>query len=159
MATAYGFGALGGLMKKRAARLRPAFKAATTEATRALWVAARKRMNAEIYGIAEERSSTGKKQWTRTGNLRRSEKKRVLTPYDGVLVNDAKAKKGGTGYAHARHNLGLSGADKHTIPPPPSRKRNTERIAPWRAEAIEDTDKQRRDIYRRHILAALRLGP
>ena len=91
----------------------------------------------------------GKKKWTRTGNLRRSEQKQVVSPTVGRLWNDA-------GYALPRHNLGLSPGDPEAAPPPPSRQRNTKRIAPWRTRAVWRTAVTRRGIYRKHLLNALR---
>ena len=170
-----GFGDIKGAMHRRAQRLEPALKGAVEKATRLIWKVSHEKMNELIYGNppdtnkASYRSKSGRKvklteawrkrakaqgrrggkgfQWTQTGNLLRSEKKRVRG-LEGFIINDAKAKKGGTGYAQARHNLGLSPGDQNIIPPPPKRKRKTTRQAPFRAIAIRETEAERRAIFR-----------
>ena len=99
----------------------------------------------------------GDKKWRRTGLLRRSEKMRPLIQGwpnpTGVVWNDAR-RSGGFGYALARHNLGLTGGDL-IIPPAPTKRRDTERIAPWRAQAIKDTREQMSRFVREASWGAL----
>ena len=96
-----------------------------------------------------EKALGGKKKWKRTGNLRNSEKKKVVSATEGRLFNDA-------GYALPRHNLGMSPGDPETIPPPPRKKRNTTRQAPWRSRAVNNTAAARLENYRRGLFDALR---
>jgi hypothetical protein len=102
---------------------------------------------AGLTGVAEG-TKMGRKKWTRTGNLRRSEKRKVETDVQGVVENDA-------GYATARHNLGLSPGDPEVAPPPPKKKRNSTRIAPFRVRAINQTNAARLDAYRKALYKAL----
>lgn len=102
---------------------------------------------ASLRGV-DEGTSTGRKKWTRTGNLRRSEKRKLTNDFQGEVLNDA-------GYATARHNLGLSPGDPEIAPPPPKRKRNSTRIAPFRVRAINQTQTQRLEAYRRALFEAL----
>jgi hypothetical protein len=81
-----------------------------------------------------------KKAWKRTGNLRRSEKMKVLSPYIGIVENTAK-------YARARHDMGMPGA-----------KLKTKRVAPWRTNAIRRTRLKIRDIYRLALRRAVTEG-
>lgn len=96
----------------------------------------------------ETGTKAGKKKWTRTGNLRRAEQRRVNSEIEGLVWNDV-------GYATARHNLGLSPGDPAIAPPPPSKKRNSWRIAPWRTKAITNTNLKRLEAYRKALFDAL----
>lgn len=97
---------------------------------------------------AESGTKMGRKKWTRTGNLRRSERRKVETDFQGVVQNDA-------GYATARHNLGLSPGDPEVAPPPPKKKRNSNRVAPFRVRAINQTNTARLEAYRKALFEAL----
>jgi len=145
-------------MRQRGERATQAFAAGTKEATILLYVRSRKNMKAEIYDkpIPKVKRTRGKDKgktvakWRRAGGagLRGAERHRIVSPFEGHIFNDMN-------YALARHNLGLTAGDKHVIPPPPSKKRNTTREAPWRAQAIEQTGKARHKAYRKHLFNAL----
>jgi hypothetical protein len=84
----------------------------------------------------------GRKKWTRTGNLRRSETKKVLSATQGLVENTAN-------YALPRHDLGL---DKgHPLAVKGSSRKST-RLAPWRTLAVKETYQTRFDAYRAAIL-------
>lgn len=152
-------------MRRRAEDLRPAFREGTREATDILHVEAKKQLNETIYSIPETtggfsfkktgrgtadeafklkksgkraRSSTGRKKWTRTGNLRRSETRGMANDYEGFVQNDAS-------YARPRHDLGLPAGHPDAIRG--SRRKST-RIAPWRVRAIRNTEEARRQAFR-----------
>jgi len=152
MARVQSWGALKKVMRN-AAR---AFAEATHEATTELYVASRKNLTKGIYNkeIPKVKRVRGKDngktvtEWRRTGNLRRAESRRIVSEYEGHVYNDA-------GYALPRHNLGLSPGDARVIQPPPAKKRNTTRIAPWRADAIRQTRRKRQNICRRRLFRAL----
>jgi len=80
-----------------------------------------------------------KKAWRRTGNLKRSEKMKIVSAYEGIIFNNA-------GYAWRRHELGMAG------------HRKTRRIAPWRLNAIRRCRKTVKAIYRRAIIMSMRAG-
>jgi hypothetical protein len=90
----------------------------------------------------------GKPKWRRTGNLRNSEKSKVLSAYEGAVDNSA-------GYALARHNLGFGPSSPEAIDPKPKQKRNTTRQAPFRTKAIEATRQGRFDVYHQSLQFAL----
>lgn len=96
-------------------------------------------------GGGRARSKTGKKKWTRTGNLRRSERARVVSDFEGVVENDAN-------YALPRHDLGLPAGSPEAIR---GSKRKSGRVAPWRRQAIAKTKDQRRQAYRNILGQAL----
>lgn len=92
------------------------------------------KMTEEIYAIPEDLSASGKrrqasasargkrftpvgkdKKWRRTGNLRRSEKFLIVSPYEVHIVNTAA-------YAEPRHEAGKPG----------HRKINPLRVSHWR---------------------------
>ena len=149
-----GFDKVARAMRERKRDVIPALEAATEEATRILWVTSKVFLKKDVYGRKPDKTESGKLKWRQTGNLRRNEKMKV----DGVvgtISNNAKAKGGGTGYAHARHNLGLSRGDDRLIPPAPRKKRKTEREAPFRADAIKATKQKRARIYRDRVRRAL----
>lgn len=75
-----------------------------------------------------------KPAWPRTGNLRRSERMKILSPYVGVIYNDA-------GYAEARHD-----------------KKKTRFPAPWRRRAIETSRARVMKTYRAAVIRAMREG-
>ena len=152
--------------KAREAQLLPAWTEGTKQATNTLFRASKKRLQAGVYSkppdrrkkhegtkLAKGRKGGKEFQWTQTGQLGRSERKQLLGPYTGVIDNRARTKSGG--YAHARHNLGLTGGDPRVIPPAPRKKRDTNRIAPWRSEAIDETREARLEAYRKALLDAL----
>lgn len=177
MAVAHSWKQLAAVFQARAKHLEPAWRRGTAEAMRILWSRSRTNMQDMIYanppdqnkafyrtkGGGKKALTTGWKaraakqgrrggkgfKWTQTGNLLRSEHRRLLSAYQGLISNVAP-------YAHARHNLALSPGDKDVIPPPPKRKRQSTRIAPWRSQAIRDTEQDRLNAYRRHLLGALR---
>jgi hypothetical protein len=161
------FEAIKRAMAQRKAGVFAAMHEATKENTDELWKASRANMNRDIYGNPPDKTKAGEKRklakgrrggkgfkWTQSGNLLRSEKRKVIG-VEGFIHNQAKAKGGETGYAHARHNLALSRGDSRVIPPPPKRKRKSSRIAPWRADAIEELGEKRLATYRKHLLNAL----
>ncbi len=74
-----------------------------------------------------------KPAWKRTGNLRRSERMKMASPFLGIIYNDA-------GYAEARHNK------KSRFP------------APWRTRAIEAKRASVMRRYRAAIMRAMREG-
>lgn len=86
--------------------------------------------------------------WKRTGNLRKSERYKIISPYEGQIINDAsrKSKGGIRGYARARHNMGYPG------------HRTTRFPAHWRDEAVESTRDRVREIYRRGLRRAMQAG-
>lgn len=170
------------VMGQRRQKVKRELTAGMAECTRLVWAKSKENMQALIYANPPDtnkgfyRTKSGRKRrltakwretakakgrkggkgfkWTQTGNLLRSERKRTRG-VEGWVENAAKAKKGGTGYAHARHNLGLSAGDPLVIPPPPGRKRKSTRIAPFRALAIRDTHEQRRAILRGRVQGLL----
>lgn len=165
-------------MHKRVIELEPALKAGVEECTRLVWAKSKEKMQALIYANPPDTNKTSYRgkggakvkltdawrerakrggrrggkgfKWTQTGNLLRSERKRTRG-LEGWVENAAKAKKGGTGYSHARHNLGLSSGDPLVIPPPPKKKRKSTRIAPFRALAILETHERRKAIMRGRV--------
>lgn len=170
--------------RDRTRALDAAWGEGTEGATKLLFEASKEHINRDIYSVPEDvktkhrvkgkgtegrkfrwkhikavglRGAKSKKQkkWTRTGNLKRGERMRILSPFAGVVENPVKAKRGSGGYAHARHNLGLRPGDRRVIPPAPSKKRRTFRQAPFRAEAIEDTKDTRLQAYRKPLLRVL----
>ena len=158
-----GFRDIAAAMRKRRSAMEPTLARGIAECTRLVWKVSRDNMQALIYAKPPDRTkkASGKAlpkgrrggkgfRWTQTGNLLRSEKKRTRN-VEGWVENAAKAKKGGTGYAHARHNLALGSGDPLLIPPAPRRKRKSTRIAPFRALAIRDTHDERQAILRAHV--------
>jgi hypothetical protein len=75
-----------------------------------------------------------RKAWKRTGNLRRSERKRNVNPYEGQVYNDAN-------YAKIRHD-----------------KKRTRYPAPWRMQAIKVCKVRIRKIYRGAVVRAMAAG-
>ena len=176
------FSAIKAAMHKRAIALEPELKAGIEECTRLVWQVSKENMQALIYANppdtnkASYRGKGGRKvrltdkwratakakgrkggkgfKWTQTGNLLRSERKRTRGT-EGWVENAAKAKGGGGGYSHARHNLGLSPGDPLVIPPPPKKRRKSTRIAPFRALAIRATEEKRRAILRGRVQRVL----
>ncbi len=93
---------------------------------------------------AKENAAGKKPAWKRTGNLRRSEKMKVVSPYEGIIFNEAtsKSRKGKTSpYAHARHEM-----------------KNTRYPAPWRANAIRIARPKVRGIYQLAFVDAMKAG-
>jgi len=85
-----------------------------------------------------------KKAWTRTGNLRREEKMRVVSAYLGIISNNATSKsKSGkrSPYARARHDM-----------------KNTRFPAPWRENAVTGKQEAVKLIYREAFRRAIRAG-
>ena len=168
-------------MHKRAADLEPELKAGVEECTRLVWQVSKDRMQELIYANPPDtnkgfyRGKTGKKarltdawrerakrggrrggkgfKWTQTHNLLASEQKRTRG-LDGWITNAAKAKKGGGGYARARHNLSVTDPEL-ILHPPPKKKRKSTRIAPFRALAIRDTHERRKAIMRGRVQKVL----
>lgn len=157
MANVNSFRELERVMHERRADAEKAWREATKEATDTLFKESRDNMRRQVYNkpIPRVKRVRGKdagktvKKWRRTGNLRRSEKRRIANQYEGRIWNDA-------GYAVPRHNLGLGAGDPRAVDPPPSTRRNSERIAPWRVDAINSTKRKRLMIYRRRLFDALR---
>ena len=87
----------------------------------------------------KENAAGRKPAWRRTRNLSRKERMVILSPYVGLIVNDAsrKGKKGSRGYSKYRHNM------KCRYP------------APWRARAVELKRGEVTRIYREGMRAAL----
>lgn len=85
----------------------------------------------------------GKKMWTRTGNLRRSERKKQVSDFQGLVHNDAN-------YAVFRHDLGYPEGHPLAIV---GSKRLTKREAPFRKRAIEQTQDKRLEVYRKELVA------
>jgi len=95
--------------------------------------------------VSDDRRA-GKKKWTRTGNLRRSETKKVVSATQGLVENTAN-------YALPRHDLGLDKGHPLAIK---GSTRKTTRIAAWRTLAIRETQQARFDAYREAIMRVLR---
>lgn len=152
-------------MKKKAAVMPEAFREGTTKATTRLHVASQRLIRELIYDKAEDttktsfkksgrgtggerfvtgagggrkRSKVGRKKWTRTGLLRRSEQKVILSPTQGAVFNNAN-------YALPRHDLGLPPGNQEAIK---GSLRKSDRKAPWRVRAIVLTEEGRRQDYR-----------
>lgn len=119
---------------RMAKSVEPEMKAATLRATRYMWAVSKLEMRRLIYDKAIPTKEDGKPAWRRTGNLRRSERYRMLSPYIGVVSNDAV-------YARERHERG-----------------NTRYPAPWRDEAIKKSDVGRRKIYQAHVKNLIAAG-
>lgn len=81
-----------------------------------------------------------KPAWKVTGKLRRSEKRKVVTPFAGIVWNAAS-------YAKARHEMGK-----------PTAKLKTDRRCHWRDTAIRITRPRVRRIYRDALASAVRAG-
>ena len=127
---------------KVARDIEPEMRKATEEATRLTWAAAKKEMRTLIYNKEiPRRPRSGKPQWRRTGNLRRSEKYRMMSAYIGVIYNDAN-------YAEYRHDMGN----------PKYSKRKTEFPAPWRDNAVKKTARGRLNIYKKHLKRLIKSG-
>jgi hypothetical protein len=97
--------------------------------------------NGKKIKIAIKGEYASKKAWRRTGNLRRSERMRIESPFEGIIYNDAN-------YAKARHDVG----------DPSVSKRKSNRRAPWRNNAIKNTKSKVRKIYRDAMNDAIRAG-
>jgi len=99
----------------------------------------------QMHTKSDKPNSTGSKPaWKRTGNLRRSEKMRIVTAYVGIVENAAQSQtKNGkrSYYARYRHD-----------------KKNTRYPAPWRKNAINRMQGKVRLIYRKAIRKALTMG-
>ena len=119
---------------KMAKSVEPEMRSATLEATRALWAVAKLEMRRGIYDKPVPTRKSGKPQWRRTGNLRRSERYRMLSPYVGIVSNDAA-------YSKARHDM-----------------QNTRFPAQWRTDAIAKSETMRRGIYTRRIRNLIAAG-
>ena len=87
------------------------------------------------------KKSAKQKAWRRTGNLRRSEHYKILSPYEGIIYNDAD-------YAAARHDLGIPGKSN----------RKTTRPAHWRNNAVDLTRNKVKAIYRKAMKQAINAG-
>lgn len=86
---------------------------------------------------------SGQKKWRRTGNLRRSERKKQVSDFQGLVHNDAN-------YAVFRHDLGYPEGHPLAIV---GSKRLTKREAPFRKRAIEQTQDKRLEVYRKELVA------
>jgi len=80
-----------------------------------------------------------KPAWKRTATLKRSERWEIISGLMGLVINDAKTKKSGKGYAAARHY-----------------KTNTRFPAPWRDVAITKVIARIRQIYRTAMFDAMK---
>ena len=89
-----------------------------------------------------KKNQAGKPAWKRTGNLKRSEKMKIVSNYLGIVENTAN-------YASARHAMGTPAAKKY----PKSRY-----PAPWREMALAKTRTRMRNNYRKAMLMAIRSG-
>lgn len=149
-----------GFFEQRAARLPGAFREGTTNATYILVSESKDLLDELVYSKPEDVasfsyqksgeefklnkdgrrrvSSTGRKKWRRTGNLRRSERYKVLSDTEGLVYNDA-------GYALPRQDLGLPPGHPEAYN---GSKRKSERIAPFRLRAIARTAQKRLRAYR-----------
>lgn len=96
----------------------------------------------QTVGFVTSKKYGKKKAWHRTGNLQRSERKRVVSAYEGTVYNDAK-------YARPRHDMGTSAAKK---------RKRCRYPAPWRANAIKITAPKIAKIYRDAVRQAIRDG-
>jgi len=156
MANVKNFSQLQQVMERRREEAERAFRRGTQRATDILYKRSRDLLTSGVYDkpVPKVKRTRGKDKgktvakWRRTGNLRRAERRRIANPFEGHIYNDAD-------YALPRHNLGLEPSDSRVIPPPPAKKRKTTRIAPWRKQAIVDTDKQRLAAYRGELFDAL----
>lgn len=126
--------------EKREKKLAPYMRRATKQATDVFYAEARKQMTAGIYDKPIAESATGRPLWRRTGKLRRSERRKIVTPYLGVVTNSAS-------YAKARHEMGK-----------PTAKLKTDRRCHWRDSAIRITRPRVRRIYRDALASAVRAG-
>jgi len=87
--------------------------------------------------VASKKYGT-KPAWKRTGNLKRSEKMKIISAYVGIVENPATSGKKKSPYAYIRHE-----------------KKNTRFPAPWRANAIKKTQPAIRKIYQNAMHDAL----
>lgn len=133
-------------MQRRAQAMQPAIRQGTQKATSILHAKSKAILNKDVYGKAVDKSKTGRAKWRRAGNLRRSERMRMLSDTQGLVENDAN-------YALPRHDLGLGPGHPMAVR---GSKRKSTRTAPWRKQAITDTREERLDAYRQYILKALR---
>lgn len=114
--------------------------AATKAATNVVYEESRKALKELIYDKPVPKGPRSKKPlWKRTGNLRRSEHKRVATAYLGIIYNDA-------GYAEPRHEAGKPGRRKTRYP------------AHWQDVAAVKARPQVRKIYRDALRRAVQSG-
>lgn len=90
-------------------------------------------IDGKTFVVPLSKKDERKKAWKRTGNLRRSERMRIVSPYLGLITNDA-------GYAEARHYK------RSRFP------------APWRTQAIVTKRALVMRTYRAAIIRAMREG-
>ena len=98
--------------------------------------------------VRSQKAESKQGAWRRTGNLRRSEKMKIVSAYEGQITNAAstKGKAGVRGYARIRHEMGKPG------------RRRTRYPAPWRDKAMEAKRARVREIYREAMVSAIRGG-
>ena len=123
--------------RRRTERFVRELERATVEATDAVYAASRQALQSSIYNVPVPtyRNKRGREVplWRRTGNLRRSERRRAAG-LTGIIYNEAS-------YARERHERG----------------RGTEypRKAHWRDEAVSAAAAEVRRIYRDAVKRAL----
>ena len=97
-------------MRARADLVEPEFRRATTSLAAAALRFAKLQLTELIYSQPiPTRPRSGKPQWRRTGNLRRSERSEVRDAYTAAVINDAS-------YAVPRHEAGKPGHRKTIYP-------------------------------------------
>ena len=126
--------------ERRAQQLEPVMQKATTDATAVMYAESRKQLKELIYDKPVPKCPKSKKpEWKRTGNLRRSERKRVASPFLGIVYNDAS-------YAAERHEAGKPG------------HRRVRYVAHWRDDAAKIARPKIRKIYRDALRRAVQSG-
>lgn len=130
---------LAAAQKRRAALIDREFRATARGIGLSAVKFCKERLTSTVYAIPEDVSSTGRKKWRRTGNLRRSEQMEVTSPYEVIVVNRAA-------YAVARHEAGKPGR----------RNINPLRISHWRDVLVETFRPLVADLCHDTIMAILR---
>lgn len=127
-------------MRARARAVEPEFRKTTHGLAIAALRFCRLKITELIYANpVPKRPVSGKPQWKRTGNLRRSERQEVVDAYTARIVNDAS-------YALYRHEAGKPGRRKTQFP------------AHWRDELRQAFQPVIRDAYRLTVAAILKRG-
>lgn len=124
--------------RRRAAAVEKEFRQTSNGLKIAAVKFTRELMTREIYGIPVDVTKAGKPKWRRTGNLRRSERAEVTSPYEVRIVNDA-------GYALFRHEAGKPG----------HRRVNPLRVSHWRDELVKTFQPLIADLYSKTVAAIL----
>ena len=129
---------IGKMNRRRGAVERELGGAARTLALE-LGAEAKRVMQDEIYNVPEKRSTSGRKAWRRTGNLKRSERARA----EGVVI----VLSNSANYAAARHALGTKDSSREPISP--------QRSVQWEDQAVLNKRGRILSVRRAAVMKAL----